>query len=57
MVTITKGTKAVRISKNGDSFIAFYGINYSDEFQVLESKYYKTIDNAKKYALKVLGGN
>lgn len=57
MTVFTKGNKEVRVMANGGNqkdLLAFYGINYSDEFQVLDSKGFKTMNGAKRYADKKL---
>ncbi len=53
----TTGSKSVQIMANGgnqNDLLAFYGLNYKDEFQVIESKSFKTMNGAKRYAEKKL---
>lgn len=60
MIKFTNGNRQVQVVANGGDqtcLLAFYGINYKDEFQVLESKSFKTMNGAKKYADKKLSSH
>jgi len=53
---IIKGSKAVNIVIDGTYYMALYVQIYKGDEQVLDTKYFKTVSGAKKWADKKLKG-